>query len=390
MTDFGTATTTGRSGAAMNDASATSAARHTMINRVHRGALGLLVAVAVTMAAPASAPVGAQAAWENVTGNLAHKMSECGTLTLLSAVPGSGTIIAGVALRGLWANTDGTTWTQLGTGPGSVRITNRASWITYDPTNPAIFWQSGIYGDNGIYRTADGGRTFQRIGSLANDYVSVDFADPERRTVLAGGHERAQTVQRSVDGGKTWTNVGENLPPGYGATTHPFVTNAGTFLANAQGPGGRGGGIFRSTDSGLTWEQVSIHGPMAPPLISSSGIIYWAADGYIVRSLDSGLTWKAAGRGLSPIRPAELPDRRIVAVGSDELIDRLWVSADRGETWARLGPPLPYRPDGIIYSPARKAFFIWRGDCREQVPGNAVMKLDFEVSVPETAGQDRP
>src|SRR4029079_8015651 len=155
----------------------------------------------------------AAASWVNVTGNLANMASECGNLTMLSAVPGSDTIIAGVALKGLWANSSGNTWSHLGSGAGSDTITNRPSWITYDPLHPGVFWESGIYNGRGVFKTTDGGSTFRQLGSIAhNDYVSVDFGDPDRKTLLAGGHEQAQTVYRSTDGGQTWTNIGVTLP----------------------------------------------------------------------------------------------------------------------------------------------------------------------------------
>src|SRR5262245_50710823 len=69
--------------------------------------------------------------WTNVTGSLAYTPSECGNLSTLSAVPGSDTIIAGIARRGLWANDSGTTWSRLGTGIGSDLIVNRPSWIVH-------------------------------------------------------------------------------------------------------------------------------------------------------------------------------------------------------------------------------------------------------------------
>ena len=122
--------------------------------------------------------------WVNVTGNLAGMASECGNSTILSPVPGSGTIIAGVALKGLWANSSGSTWSHLGSGAGSDTITNRPTWIAHDPTSPGTFWESGIYNGGGVYRTTDHGRTFHRLGSIThNDYVSVDFSDPDRHTL---------------------------------------------------------------------------------------------------------------------------------------------------------------------------------------------------------------
>ena len=76
-------------------------------------------------------------------------------------MPGADTILAGVAGRGLWANSSGSTWSHLGEGAGSATITNRPSWIVYDPLSPGVFWESGIYDGGGIYQTFDKGNTFQ-------------------------------------------------------------------------------------------------------------------------------------------------------------------------------------------------------------------------------------
>ena len=337
---------------------------------------GGLAAIVFATAAAMSTTVSAQGSWVNVTGNLAHKLSECGNMTLVSAVPGSDRLIAGVALRGLWESTADGTWTQIGTGAGSERVTHRPSSIVYDPQNPAIFWVSGIYGALGVYQTRDGGQTFQHLGTVThNDSVSVDFTDPERRLLLAGSHERGQTVNRSSDGGKTWEEIGATLPPNSGHSTHPFVIDAATLLVNTFGPN-EAGGIYRSTDGGLSWQRVSTYGPSSGLLRASSGVLYWTAGGRLLRSTNVGLTWTAVGSNLLSLRPLELPDKRIVAAGESTLM----ISADGGSTWAPLGARLPYNPDGLVYSPQRKAFYLWRGDCTEQVPRDAVMKLDFDYS----------
>src|SRR5262245_30982246 len=130
------------------------------------------VAAVLLAATQRPVPLTAAEAWVNATGSLAHKMSECGTLTLLAAVPQSGAIIAGVAARGLWMNSTETAWTRMGDGEGSERISNRASWIVFDPKNPDVFWESGVYSETGLYKTIDGGKTFRRLGTLKhNDYV---------------------------------------------------------------------------------------------------------------------------------------------------------------------------------------------------------------------------
>src|SRR4051812_44663415 len=182
-----------------------------------------LIALVVALVVRAAVPLDA-ATWVNVTGNLAGMPSECGNLTMLSASSSSDRVIAGVAQKGLWSNTTGSTWTQLGTGAGSATITNRPSWISYDPANANVFWESGIYNGGGVYKTTDNGATFRQLGTIGHiDFMSVDFTDPNRQTLLAGGHEQGRTVYRSGDGGQTWTNVGANMPPNTNFSTSPQV-----------------------------------------------------------------------------------------------------------------------------------------------------------------------
>src|SRR4051812_20740076 len=140
--------------------------------------------------------------WVNVTSNLAGLASECGNMSYVSAKPNEDLVIAGIAQRGLWGSRDGgMSWHQLGSGAGSAKITNRPGSIIYDPLRFDVFWESGIYNSNGVYRTHDGGGVFQALGAIGhNDTVSVDFTDRNRRTLLAGGHEQKQTVHLSQDG----------------------------------------------------------------------------------------------------------------------------------------------------------------------------------------------
>jgi photosystem II stability/assembly factor-like uncharacterized protein len=336
----------------------------------------LLAVFVIVFVVRESSPLAA-GPWMNVTGNLANMPSECGNLTILSPVPGSDTIVAGVALKGLWANSSGTTWSQLGTGTGSAVITNRPSWIVHDAANAGVFWESGIYNGGGVYKTTNGGNTFSRLGSVAhNDYVSVDFSDPNRQTLLAGGHEQSQTVYKSTNGGQAWTNIGLNLPANTKFSGNPVILNTQTYLVNAQGWGGGSAGIYRTTNGGTSWQQVSALGPSGPPLVTSSGAIYWNLGSSLLKSTDSGSTWVQVGSGLQPVPPIELPDGTLASLGANNLV----VSADGGATWTALGPTLPYTPQGLIYSSNRKAFFIWRWDCGEIVLPNAIMRMDHEVT----------
>jgi hypothetical protein len=324
-------------------------------------------------------PLPAQ--WSNVTGNLADMPSECGNLCLLSVVPGQDRIIAGIAKRGLWQTSDGGThWTPLGQGPGSDAIVNRPSHILYDPADPNIFWESGIYNSFGIYLSADAGQSFRHLGSAKhNDYVSVDFSDPRRRTLLAGGHEQARTVWHSKNGGESWTNIGSTLPEGTKFSTNPLLIDASTCVVNASGWGKGTGGVYRTTNAGATWSQVSPLEANGEPLVASDHSIYWLlmSDRGLIRSTNQGQTWsQVCGPGvLKGSRIIELPDASLAALANK----RIKTSSDHGTTWTAILDPTPIQPAGLIYAPARKSFFIWNWDCGNKVLTNAVWQHSAEA-----------
>jgi hypothetical protein len=336
--------------------------------------------VSSTTATPAPA-----ATWVPVTANLAGLASECGNMSLVSARTDRDMVIAGVAQQGLWTLASGSsTWTRLGQGPGSAKITNRPSSITYDPLHPDTFWESGIYNSGGAYETMDDGVTFKQLGDLVHtDYLSVDLSDPARRTLLSGRHEQS-SLFKSADGGATWVDRSSTLPSGIGWTTSPLVLSASTFLLGTTE--GTSSGIFRTADGGATWSRVYTGSISGPALVAkSNGAIYWLLDkgAGIIQSTDQGLTWKTVlGPGVVSTSSAsliELPDGRLATFGVTVI-----VSADHGATWQTVGSPLPYTPVGMVYAPYRKAFYIWRSDCNTggdtSVKADAIERLTYDYT----------
>jgi photosystem II stability/assembly factor-like uncharacterized protein len=319
-----------------------------------------------------------------MTGNLAGMMSECGNLTIVSPKPNSSVIITDVGLHGLWSSNDGTAnWTQMGLGAGSAMITNRPSSIVYDPANSDVFWESGIWspGIGGVYRTTDGGKTFALLGNITHiDLVSIDFTDPLRQTLWAGGHE-SNKFYRSTDGGEHWTRMGDGR---VGYMGWPLVLDANVHLI-----GGTNEGILRTTDGGKNWKRVYEGGVRSAPLVAADGAIYWILyPGTLgmVRSTDGGASWK----GVAPTGvlvsveqgPIELPDGRLVAVGNSSLMQ----SRDQGASWQRIGPArFPFKPWSVTYSTHYKAFYIWHWSCDGSkptpVPADAIMRVGFDYKV---------
>jgi len=323
----------------------------------------------------------ADGAWMMATANIAGMTSECGNLSLMSARPDKDVVIVSVAQHGLFASVDNAAdWARLGSGPGSEFISNRGASIVYDPAHAGTFWESGTYNGPGAYKTTDDGHTFTKLGDATHaDVISVDFTDPERKTMVYAGHEQFASLRRSRDGGQTWEKIGASLEMAVGWTSIPHVLDANTFLVGTiNGQNGKGG-ILRSTDGGQTWTQVhSNAGVNDRPLVAADGSIYWGLFEGLIRSTDKGATWtKVSGHHLVRGWPSldELPDGRLMAIGDKNIL----VSADHGATWRAIAPELPFQPNGAVYARFRKAIYIWRWTCaNDPIAADQIMKLPFD------------
>jgi photosystem II stability/assembly factor-like uncharacterized protein len=251
--------------------------------------------------------------------------------------------------------------------------------MVFDPKNPDIFWESGIYNANGVYKTIDNGNIFAALGDAKHtDSVSVDLSDPQRQTLLAGGHEQKQTVYRSENGGGAWTNVGTNLPAGTNFCTTTLVIDKQIHLVGCSGYAGGTNGVFRTTDGGKTWAHTATQEAADQPLWASDGTIYWSIiyDRGMIKSTDQGNTWTApiGGNTVKTTHPIELPDGRIVTVGPKTLM----ISSDHGAHFTAIGTAPPFAPASVAYSPYRNAFYIRNWDCKDLVLPNAVMQFGFD------------
>ncbi len=328
----------------------------------------------------------ARGPWVDATSNLVGLDSECGTLSFVSARPDRDALIVGVAKQGLWISENGAaTWARLGRAAGSAVINNRTTSITYDPAHPNTFWESGGYGA-GVFKTTDNGASFKGLGDVAHsDQVSIDLTDPNRRTLLSGTHEQPK-VFRSTDGGSTWTDISAGLPANIGYASFPHVIDANTYLLGTRS--GANSGVFRTADGGATWSPVHDTAAVSgPPLVAKSdGHIYWLLQrgNGLITSKDAGLTWTEVDSS-GPVGQdrgtlLELPDGRFATFSENQVI----ISADHGASWRAVGPSLPYEPSGMTYSPSRHAFYIWHFDCDSARPNlpviaRSIMRLDVDL-----------
>ncbi len=312
--------------------------------------------------------------WVNVTGNLAGVASECGNLTMVSANPNSDMVIAGVAKAGLFALTGtATDWAPLGTA-GSGKIVNRPSTIIYDPSNPNLWWESGIYGGPGGFQTDDNGASFRQLGNvLHSDAIAIDFSDPQRRTMLSATHERSE-VAKSTDGGASWVDISPFLPTEIGNAGSPMVLSSSTYLLGTKF--GNPARVLRTTDSGVTWTTVYDHGVVGTPIFDSTFAIYWLLENGagLIKSTDLGEHWELVTEAAPTSSLIALPGDGLAGLDGNTIV----TSKDGGVTWTPVGPPTPFEALGISYSAARQSFFAWHWDCGDFVLDDAIAELKLD------------
>jgi photosystem II stability/assembly factor-like uncharacterized protein len=278
---------------------------------------------------------------------------------------------AAAASGGVWKTTNGgTTWTPVFDGEGSYSI----GCVVLDPKNPNVLWvgtgennsqRSVGYGD-GVYKSVDGGRTWQNVGLKASEHIGKIVIDPRDSDVVyvaaqgplwKEGGDRG--LYKTTDGGKTWNKV-LSIDDNTGVTDfvvdprNPDVIVAASWQRRRHVwtiiNGGPGSAVHRTTDGGKTWKKVTGGLPvgelgriglaMAP---TDPDVIYAIVEapdtaGGIFRSSDRGVTWEKR----NPFNAQAQYYSHLVVDPANK--DRLYVmnvfiqvSDDGGKTLAPLG-----------------------------------------------------
>ena len=235
------------------------------------------------------------------------------------------TCYAGAASGGVWKSTDaGGHWTPVFDDQPAQSIGS----IAIAPSDPNVVWvgtgepfvRSNVSLGNGIYKSTDAGKTWTHMGLEKTGRIARVVIDPRNPDVVFAaalgtcyGPQQERGVFRTADGGKSWERVlfvDENtgISDLSMDASNPRVLFAGTWSIDIKTwgrvSGGSGGGVFVSRDGGGSWKRIEKHGLPDPPTgkiavnVAPSdprrvyALIETGQKGSLWRSDDGGENWK--------------------------------------------------------------------------------------------------
>ncbi len=233
------------------------------------------------------------------------------------------TFYFGACAGGVWKSDDaGTYWENISDGYftsaaiGALTVSEADPNVIYAGTGETNIRLDVSYGD-GVYRTTDGGRSWSHLGLAETRHIGeirVHPRDPDVAYVAALGHlfgpNEQRGVFRTVDGGKSWEQV-LYVSDKAGAVDltmdphNPRILYAAIWECYRNfwtlSSGGEDSGIYRSTDGGDTWQELTeglpqgIKGKIgitASPQPDRVWAVIEAEEGGVYRSDDGGDKWE--------------------------------------------------------------------------------------------------
>jgi photosystem II stability/assembly factor-like uncharacterized protein len=277
-----------------------------------------------------------------------------------------------VASGGVWTTDNaGTTWTPVFDDQGSYSI----GCVAMDPTNENVIWvgtgennsqRSVSFGD-GVYKSLDGGQTWTNVGLPESEHIGRIAIDPRDSDVVyvaaqgplwRSGGDRG--LYKTTDGGATWERI-LHVDDDTGANEvwldprDPDIVYASTYqrrrhvwtLIN----GGPGSGIWKSTDAGATWREVTKGLPKVD--MGRIGLALSPVDADVIYAIveaqrDEGGVFRSTDRGESWTKRSDYMSsspqyyNELVADPHDldtvySLDTWLHVSVDGGTTFTKVG-----------------------------------------------------
>jgi photosystem II stability/assembly factor-like uncharacterized protein len=279
-------------------------------------------------------------------------------------------VYVGTASGGIFKTTNGgTTWTPIFERQGTISIGD----LAVDPNNPDVIWagtgesntrNSVSFGD-GIYKSNDGGKTWQHLGLRNSDRISRIIINPhDTDTAYVGalgrifgpGDERG--VYMTTDGGKTWQKT-LYIDSKHGVSdldidpSNPNILYAAMWHFERKPwthrSGGEQGGVFKSIDGGRTWTKLTKGLPglmgrigvkVAPSNPNVVYVIVESKEGTLYRSDDRGESFRQVSKQANIVsRGFYYTDMRVDPTNENKVYavaSTLFVSIDGGRTFRSI------------------------------------------------------
>ena len=243
---------------------------------------------------------------------------------------------------GLWKTTDGgQNWAPV--TDGQIKSASVGA-VAVSETNPDVVFigmgetciRGNIMAGDGVYKSTDAGKTWTNVGFASSENISkirIHPLDPNIVFVAAFGKHSAPNADRGVykstDGGKTWKKVlyRDDKTAAIDITidrTNPNVMYAAMWEAfrreYTMSSGGPGSGLFKSTDGGETWTEITRNPGLPAGMIGRIGV------------------------SISPANP-----NRVYALVENEN-GGLFVSSDAGKTWSLTSSDRNVRQRAFYYT----------------------------------------
>jgi len=259
---------------------------------------------------------------------------------------------------------------------------------------------------NGVYKSTNAGRTWTNMGLRATGRISRIIVDPNDANIVyvaSLGHTHAPQQERGVykttDGGKTWERIlfvdpftgcsDLAIDPQHSGTLFAAMWQI-TFNTWQLNSGGPGSGIFKTTDGGKTWNRISkdLPGGAAHPVgktsvdvsYSNPNIVYALIedkDPALYRSEDGGGSWKKMFTSHSMAQRASYYTRVRVSTGDPDNVFTICVtvmeSKNGGKSFNGNGENGDYRPGGDTHD----MWFDPKNPARAMVAHDGCMNMTY-------------
>lgn len=246
--------------------------------------------------------------------------------------------------NGVFKSTNGgRTWSPMNNG-----LDNRAVvGLVIDPSTPSTLYvgTSGIFVNSGIYKSVDGGATWnRRVNGMDFTDISSLAIDPTAPNTLYAGFRgnSGNRIYKTTDGADGWTAIGNAPFLVADQLVIDPLNHTTLYVADSTGLGG----VFKSTNSGVTWNPAGVAqtGAFARSVSVSpytAGVVYAGTDQGLFKSVNGGTSWTPVPnrRGKIVFDPVSSTTLYLLST-SFSPSDGLFKSTDNGQTWVPMNKGL--------------------------------------------------